>query len=124
MSKLIYWLIAIGAYTIYFVIKSLKSNHSDVKGTPIGGEVFPEVKMYNNPELKTFEEYPESTKTKITHKTDIRKRVVLEKSSNSGADVPTSDDEKKDNATKISLKNRSEAKRAFIHAEIFNKKYS
>ena len=123
MSKLIYWLIAIGAYTVYFVIKSLKSNHSDVKGTPLGGEVFPEIKMYNSTESKADEEFVEIPKAKTKPKTEVKKRVTTENNTNAGTETAF-DNKNNGNYTKISLKNRSEAKRAFIHAEILNKKYS
>ena len=124
MSILVYWLIAIGAYTVYFVIKSLKSNHSDVKGTPIDGEVFPEIKMYNSPKSMTFEEFTDIPKAQTRTKADIKKRVATEKSSNTGEVASVFDENEKDGSAQISLKNRSEAKRAFIHAEILNKKYS
>ena len=122
MSNLVYWFIAIGAYTVYFVIKSLKSNHSDVKGTPLGGEVFPEVPMYNSSKTKTYEEFIEIPKAKTKPKTEVKKRIATE-SDKTNAETAFGD-KGKGNTTKISLKNRSEAKRAFIHAEILNKKYS
>ena len=122
MATLIFWLIAAGSYSIYFVVKSLKSTHDDVKGTPIGGEVFPPIKMYT-PDTNTYEEYIEAPDTKAKPKSATTKSKTEEKSNKAASVTPPADIENEE-GSKISLKNRSEAKRAFIHAEIFNRKYN
>ena len=123
MTQLIGFLIAIGAYSIYLVIKSLNTNHSDVKGTPVGGEVFPTIKMYT-PDEKTYEEYIKIPDTNTTTKTTTRKSYTERKKETKTISPVPSVGTENENISKITLKNRSEAKRAFIHAEIFNRKYN
>ena len=123
MATVIFWLIAAGAYSIYFVVKSLKSTHDDVKGTPIGGEVFPTIKMYT-PDTQTYEENFKTPDTDTNLKPAARKSHIEDKKSYKAAQATPPADTEKEESSKISLKNRSEAKRAFIHAEIFNRKYN
>ena len=123
MTQLIGFLIAIGAYSIYLVIKSLNTNHSDVKGTTVGGEVFPTIKMYT-PDEKTYEEYIKTPDTNTTAKAATKKSSSERKKETKTITPLHSVGTENENISKITLKNRSEAKRAFIHAEIFNRKYN
>lgn len=122
MSKLVYWLIIIGAYLVYYVIKSLISNHSDVKGTPIGGEVFPGIDIYNQTDSDTADEYSGGAKNENINRKVAKRATVKEKPHKTVPDTQEATDNK-DEKAKISLKSRTEAKRAFIHAEILNRKY-
>ena len=118
MSKLVYWLIILGAYSVYFVIKSLKSKHNDVKGIPLEGEVFPGIDVYNQKEFGNYEDSSNMHSVEQVPKPVAKKNIVEEKARKVAQIVGDKDDK-----VSISLKKRSEAKRAFIHAEILNRKY-
>lgn len=122
MSKLVYWLIIIGAYLVYYVIKSLISNHSDVKGTPIGGEVFPGIDIYNQTDSDTTDEYSGGTKTESINR-KVTKRATVKEKPHKTVPVTQEATDIRDEKAGISLKSRSEAKRAFIYAEILKRKY-
>lgn len=122
MSKLVYWLIILGAYSVYFVIKSLKSKHNDVKGTPLEGEVFPGIEVYNQKEFGNNEDSSNMPSVEQVSKPVAKKNIVEEKARKAVAGTAQIVGDKDDKAS-ISLKKRSEAKRAFIHAEILNRKY-
>ena len=95
--------------------------HPDVKGTPIENDSFPE------DGASWFDVHEENTDNKATVNKSAKKTVVSIKTAekNKQKAVPESIvvDAGDDKVLKTSLKNRSEAKRAFIHAEILNRKY-
>ena len=122
MSKLVYWLIILGVYFIYHIIKSLASKHDDVQGTPIGGEVFPKIDIYDQTDSEGTTEYSINSKTDGIHQKSTPKPAPKAKPAKSATEAPAVMGSKNEK-TKISLKNRSEAKRAFIHAEILKRKY-
>lgn len=118
MSAIVWAIILVVGYSVVFVVKSLLSDHSDVKGTPVGGEVFPKIDIYNR---EVSDECVEKRITSVT-KPDVKKKQS--KSVESMGESPVSDVAvEKGNKVNNSLRNRSEAKRAFIHAEILNRKY-
>ena len=122
MSKLVYWIIILGVYFIYHIIKSMSSKHDDVQGTPIGGEVFPEIDIYDQTDSEEVTEHSSNSKTDSIHKKSTPKPAPKAKPAKSATEAPAVM-ESKNEKTKISLKNKSEAKRAFIHAEILKRKY-
>ena len=121
MSKAVIYLIVAAVYFIFYVVKYMMKEHPDVKGTPVGNDTFPE---WNGSWLDVYEENPNDKAVVNNHvqKTAAPKRAVENKVQKAAPDnsviVPADD-----RTPKMSLKNRSEAKRAFIHAEIFNRKY-
>lgn len=122
MSKLVYWIIILGVYFIYHIIKSMSSKHDDVQGTPIGSEVFPRIDIYDQTDTEATTEHSSNSKTDDIHKKSAPKPAVKTKPAKSATKAPAVM-ESKNEKTKISLKNKSEAKRAFIHAEILKRKY-
>ena len=122
MSEIVYLLILAGVYSVVFVVKQLAAKHDDVKGTPVGGEVFPRVEVYNPSESEVYDECPVCPKPLDVPEPAV-KQVAVHKTKYSpiaAVQEATSDKTEKE---KISLKSRSEAKRAFIHAEILKRKY-
>ena len=121
MSETVLSLILLAVYFIVYVVKRMLKEHPDVKGTPVGNGSFPE------PNGSWYEVYEENLNDEAVvnnhvQKTAAPKRVVENKVQKAAPDnsvMATADDR----TPKVSLKNRSEAKRAFIHAEIFNRKY-
>lgn len=118
MSAFVLAIILVVGYSVVSVVKSLLSDHSDVKGTPVSGEVFPKIDIYNSEEPDVYIEKPVTQAAKP----DVKKKV-LKKVESRGATTASEVTVETENKEKISLRNRSEAKRAFIHAEILNRKY-
>ena len=126
MSAFVFAIILVVGYSVVSVVKSLLSDHSDVKGTPVSGEVFPKIdgevfpkiEIYNTEEPDVYVEKPVTQAAKPDVKKKVSKKVE-------GKGIPAVQEVtvEKEDKEKISLKNRSEAKRAFIHAEILNRKY-
>ena len=98
-------------YSVVFVVKSLTSKNPGVEAKPLMGEVFPEIKIYGEP-LQQREEVPQIP---------VKKELKTETAARQPAPaVATPAVEKKG---KFAIKGRSEAKKAFIYSEIFNRKY-
>ncbi|MBO7231107.1 MAG: hypothetical protein J6V20_06860 [Bacteroidaceae bacterium] len=115
--ELFFILILVAVYVVVFVVKTLSSKADDVKGTPVMGDVFPKIEVYNESvnEYKPKEPVQQAVSRK---KEPLRpaRRVVVEKQ-------PETTEKVADEDKSISLKKKSEARRAFIHAEILNRKY-
>lgn len=116
MFVTLFLIVLIIGYSVIFVVKSLVSNHDDVKGTPVTGEVFPKIDIFNQADSLNIPQETEAFKPKA------KKNTTRDNSHKTVLTTPDSV-ENKNEKTGISLKSRSEAKRAFIHAEIFNRKY-
>ena len=121
MSETVLSLILLAVYFIVYVVKHIMKEHPDVKGTPVGNDTFPE------PNGSWFDVYEENTEEKAAVNKSVKKTVVpiktAEKNKQKAVPESTVVDAGNDKVLKTSLRNRSEAKRAFIHAEIFNRKY-
>lgn len=120
-AKTVLYLVILAVYLIVYVVKHIMKEHPDVEGTPVENDSFPKA---NGSWFDAYEENPndKAVVNKHVQKTAAPKRVVENKVQKAAPDnsviVPADD-----KTPKVSLKNRSEAKRAFIHAEIFNRKY-
>lgn len=121
MFGLIIILVVAGGYAIFFVLRTLLSDHVDVKGTPVGGEVFPRIEIYNPNSADVGAETDVVDKTVRKSPFPKSRAVMDDKRNVKDENVELPDKEKEE---KVSLKNRSEARRAFIHAEILNRKYN
>lgn len=109
-------------YAAIYVIKAAIAGSDDVEAKPIVEDSFPEVEElrpeYDEPQgLVVFAEPVARPKRRPV------KRVVHDSGpvrTTSGSDVPQEAPAKKE---RITMKGCSEAKRAFIYSEIFNRKY-
>ena len=100
-------------YSVVFVVKSLTSKNPGVEAKPMMGEVFPEIKIYGE-RLPQHEEAPVRP---------VKKNVKMETAAKQpAAPVAVPAAEKKE-LGRYAIKGKSEAKRAFIYSEIFNRKY-
>ncbi len=110
-------LIGVGLYAIFFVVKTLSSGGADVKGTPVLGETFPDIDYVN----------PENSTNPLVNVADGYKSLRHEPKQNFA--VPVAEKrvgipvETKREERRFSLKSKSDARRAFVEAEIFNRKY-
>lgn len=121
MSETVLSLILLAVYFIVYVVKHIMKEHPDVKGTPIENDPFPETGA------SWFGVSEENTEDKAAVNKSVKKTVVpiktAEKNKQKAVPESTVVDAGNDKVLKTSLRNRSEAKRAFIHAEILNRKY-
>ena len=122
MGSLVSLLVLGAIYAVVYVVKNLAP--SGGKGAQLFGEEFPEVEVLESqPQPEVVAAMPE-------------KRPVKPKQKRGGASKPVSQtqpvrpvEEEKDDTKPASegrlvrLNNKSEAKRAFIYSEIFNRKY-
>lgn len=121
-----YLVIIVSICYIIYSLRKMRTGHDDVKGTPVNDNtraddrVFSEI-YKNEYELDTGGLF-DNFKSNTTEKRETTKKVLKEKNYRAIAGTPEFTTEKK-SETKFSLKSRSEAKRAFIHSEIFNRKY-
>lgn len=113
-------LVALGA--VAFVIKALGSRDADVKGTPIfPKEAFPEIEM---PVLDKSEYLVTDALEKEKNHKHVNPSTKYKRTS-----VPSVENKKEQisevakNKSDFSLRNKSEAKRAFVYSEILNRKY-
>ena len=100
-------------YSVVFVVKSLASKNPGVEAKPLTGEVFPEIKIYGEP-LQQCEDAKAVPTKKV-----VKREVAAAKPSVPAA-MPEA--EKKEHG-RFAIKGKSEAKRAFVYSEIFNRKY-
>lgn len=120
--SLLFLLVAI--YAVVFVVRTLGSKDTGVKGTPVTAvlkESFPEIDV---PDIDDSEYLvnEDSGKVKI-------RRCTGSLPKENAVPAPAVENEKEQAAEPakskgdFSLKSRSEAKRAFVYSEIFNRKY-
>ena len=119
MEGLFFILIAAFVYSVYSVVKSFTSDDAGVDVKPITGEVFPTIDVFN-----TVVEEPvvrESNQSK--HKPVARKRIDTDRPRTVVQQKEQPQEEKAAGERLARFSNRSDAKRAFIYSEIFNRKY-
>ena len=121
--KIIVILVSLAAYAIIALIKSLNSARTDVKGTPINKEVFPQIDILEQEDNYVYTETPKAPEPTVATKPTGEKPKQDNARIQPTARTPELKAENKCKWKKISLSNRSDAKRAFIEAEIFNRKY-
>lgn len=111
------------AFVVYAIIKSLE-NKSEEKSSnvpPLAGEPFPPL------EYSIEAENPEQTSS-LQEETVVKKKKPIRKSATANKSTKIPQHDYSDNTTikkekRITLRTTSEAKRAFIYSEIFNRKY-
>ena len=107
-------LVVIGIiYSVVFLVKSLLAKNPGVEAKPLMTEVFPEINMYE--QQTDADETPVSQKEKVNVK-PVRMSKPIEKPVEKKVDEVVKH-------KRFSISNKSEAKRAFIYSEIFNRKY-
>lgn len=115
-------LVVVGViYSAIYVVKRLISKSVDA-AAPVMGESFPHIEV-----LETEERGPgkassksEADRRKIPEYGEKESRTAHENRSTSDSSLSADD---KPKGKRFSISDKSEAKRAFIYAEIFNRKY-
>ena len=114
-------LLLIGAiYSVVYVVKSLRTP-ADKGGAPVFGESFPTIEVLGpeRPDAAAVPQPPVAERHAAPAKPRTRAnepslRVV----------APVMQEEKQEKRGRLAkISNRSEAKRAFLYSEIFNRKY-
>lgn len=124
-------LLVLGAvYSISYVIKGLSPKGTDDGGKPIFGEGFPTIDVLEpEPEPEPYKQAPERPVVVPKPSADVVKQRLkaVDRSLKTTAPVtpvPEKSDEPVRHKRLVALNNKSEAKRAFIYSEIFNRKYN
>lgn len=118
METIISIVVLVAIYSVVFVVKSLASKSADVKGTPFTGEVFPTIDILKPDSHAGHEPIMKENivdHKRVSAKSRTSKEVTVEKPNENAAQQVS--------RKGISLKFKSEAKRAFIYTEILNRKY-
>lgn len=122
METIISLLVVGVIYSAIYVVKRLISKSVDAAGAPVMGEPFPHIEV-----LETEERGPgesplkrEAGRRKTPEFGEKESRTAHENRSTSDSSSSADD---KPKGKRFSISDKSEAKRAFIYAEIFNRKY-
>ncbi len=107
-----------GVYSILLVVRSLASR-PDVKAKPIIGEAFPEIEVLEVPQAVSE---PPAVRAETARSLETKKKMLSQKSL-SATPLQENATHKTGSGRLASLGNRSEAKKAVIYSEIFNRKY-
>ena len=119
---------------LFFVIMGISYARNAAKIKREASQTPPEVLSEEFPQIDTpenFEEAPQRTqnffevfgKQKSEQKRQNRKPSQPSRKSTENTPTPAPLHEEKQKERLVSMKNKSEAKRAFIYSEIFNRKY-
>ncbi|MBR3877373.1 MAG: hypothetical protein IKJ23_04245 [Bacteroidaceae bacterium] len=123
MESIVSIVVLIAVYSLIAIVKVILSKDGGVEAKPVMGEAFPEIE-HLEPE-ETLEE-PSIVKN-IGKKSKVRDFAKLSDnrtlSFESDAEAPESVSIERRNSDKVIMKSKSDAKRAFIYSEVFNRKY-
>ena len=118
MEGLFFLLIAAFVYSGYHVVRSLASGDADVEARPISGEVFPTIDVFN--EMSVPDEEP-------VQEPVVKKRPVSmlrqEGKRTTAVARPVEEQERPKERKLARFSSKSEARKAVIYSEIFNRKY-
>lgn len=121
-------LLVLGAiYLVSYVMKSLSASQSEEGGSPVFGDGFPTIEILQ-PETNERSEVSRPAKISTVNAPEVgavrRKDRVAARLAQTDSMVKT--DEKEVPVKRgrlVALNSKTEAKRAFIYSEIFNRKY-
>ncbi|MBQ3244579.1 MAG: hypothetical protein IJB01_08235 [Bacteroidaceae bacterium] len=119
MEGLFFIVIAAFVYSVYSVVKSFTSDDAGVDVKPITGEVFPTIDVFNT----VVEEPVVRENNRAKHKPVAHKRVDTDRPRTVVQQKEQPQEEKAAGERLVRFSNKSDAKRAFIYSEIFNRKY-
>lgn len=123
MVSIVSIVVLIAVYSLIAIVKVILSKDGGVEAKPAMGEAFPEIE-HLEPE-ETFEK--PSIVENIGKKSKVRDFAKLSDnrtlSFESDAEAPEPVSSERRNSGKVIMKSKSEAKRAFIYSEVFNRKY-
>ena len=130
MESILSIVFLVAIYSLVYVIKSLGSKSADVNAKPLTGEASPAIEVLEpsvEPDvLVTFDAPARPVSTIVSEKKDstaVKRRTnvhtVQRTTTTSAAPVATSAPV----GNRVGLKNRFEAKRAFLYSEILKRKY-
>ena len=117
MDSIISLVIFAGIYAIVYVIKAAFAGKAGVEVEPVTDE------EYSGEEYQPVEYEEPVAKPKKVTKSKSKKNVLNEGVRTTTAVPVQHEAPVKEKKERISLKDTSEAKRAFIYSEVFNRKY-
>ena len=118
MEGLFFLLIAAFVYSGYHVVRSLASGDADVDAKPIHGEVFPTIDVFNELQVPVEEpvQEPVVKKSPVSMLRQEGKRTTA-------VARPVEEQERPKERKLARFSSKSEARKAVIYSEIFNRKY-
>ena len=124
METIISLLVLGAVYLISYVMKSLSASQGEEGGKPVFGEGFPTIEVLK-PESPASPVAPDAVATPIRRVepavTPKRVSTPLPQAENANKNLKNENCTKKERL--VALKSKSDAKRAFIYSEIFDRKY-
>lgn len=124
METIISLLVLGAVYLISYVMKSLSASQGEEGGKPVFGEGFPTIEVLK-PESSASPVAPDAVATPIRRVepavTPKRVSTPLPQAENANKNLKNENCTKKERL--VALKSKSDAKRAFIYSEIFDRKY-
>ena len=118
-------ILVIGAvYAVVYVVKSLRATPGDNAGR-VFGESFPTIEVLENEQ--EYVSPVQSASTQVSSPSTVSGRVIQKSSvhttEKNAPSAPPEKDVKPDDGRLVKHSSKSEAKRAFLYSEIFNRKY-
>ena len=119
LEGLFFLLIAVFVYSVYHVVRSLASGDADVDAKPIPGEVFPTIDVFNEQQVPEEEPVQEP----VVKKRPVSMLRPEGKRTTAVVQPPVEEQERPKERKLARFSSKSEARKAVIYSEIFNRKY-
>lgn len=123
MESIVSIVVLIAVYSLIAIVKVILSKDGGVEAKPVMGEAFPEIEHLEPEETLEKPSIVENIgkKSKIRDFAKLPDNRTLSFESDAEAPEPVSSERR--NSGKVIMKSKSDAKRAFIYSEVFNRKY-
>lgn len=123
MESIVSIVVLIAVYSLIAIVKVILSKDGGVEAKPVMGEAFPEIECLEPEELpgepRIVKDTGKKSKVRDFAKLSDNRSISFE----SDAEAPEPVSSEKRNSGKVIMKSKSDAKRAFIYSEVFNRKY-
>lgn len=123
MESIVSIVVLIAVYSLIAIVKVVFSKDGGVEAKPVMGEAFPEIECLEPEELpgepRIVKDTSKKSKVRDFAKLSDNRSISFE----SDAEAPAPVSSERRNSDKVIMKSKSDAKRAFIYSEVFNRKY-
>lgn len=123
MESIVSIVALIAVYSLIAIVKVVFSKDGGVEAKPVMGEAFPEIECLEPEELpgepRIVKDTSKKSKVRDFAKLSDNRSISFE----SDAEAPAPVSSERRNSDKVIMKSKSDAKRAFIYSEVFNRKY-
>lgn len=123
MVSIVSIVVLIAVYSLIAIVKVILSKDGGVEAKPVMSEAFPEIECLEPEELpgepRIVKDTSKKSKVRDFAKLSDNRSISFE----SDAEAPAPVSSERRNSDKVIMKSKSDAKRAFIYSEVFNRKY-